>query len=116
MKRFLGFVTKEFYHIFRDKRSMFILFGMPIAQIMLFGFAITNEINNVNIAILDKSKDTETEIIINKISASQYFHIKQTISTESEIESIFKRKGKSSIGFENHFVKTYKLKKQAKVQ
>jgi ABC-2 type transport system permease protein len=43
---------------------------MPIAQIMLFGFAITNEINNVNIAILDKSKDTETEIIINKISAS----------------------------------------------
>jgi ABC-2 type transport system permease protein len=51
---------------------MFILFGMPIAQIMLFGFAITNEINNVNIAILDKSKDTETEIIINKISASVF--------------------------------------------
>jgi ABC-2 type transport system permease protein len=89
MKRFLGFVTKEFYHIFRDKRSMFILWD--VAQIMLFGFAITNEINNVNIAILDKSKDTETEIIINKISASQYFHIKQTISTESEIESIFKK-------------------------
>jgi ABC-2 type transport system permease protein len=111
MKRFLGFVTKEFYHIFRDKRSMFILFGMPIAQIMLFGFAITNEINNVNIAILDKSKDTETEIIINKISASQYFHIKQTISTESEIESIFKKEGKSSIGFENHFVKNLQTQK-----
>jgi ABC-2 type transport system permease protein len=93
---------------------MFILFGMPIAQIMLFGFAITNEINNVNIAILDKSKDTETEIIINKISASQYFHIKQTISTESEIESILKRKVKAVLVFENHFVKTYKLKKQAK--
>ena len=63
MKRFIGFVKKEFYHIFRDKRSMFILFGMPIAQIMLFGFAITNEINNVKIAILDKSKDTETQKI-----------------------------------------------------
>src|SRR5680860_401348 len=49
MKRFIGFVKKEFYHIFRDKRSMFILFGMPIAQIMLFGFAITNEINNVDL-------------------------------------------------------------------
>ena len=61
MKRFKGFITKEFYHIFRDKRSLFILFGMPIAQILLFGFAITNEINNVNIAILDKSKDTETQ-------------------------------------------------------
>ena len=69
MKRFIGFVTKEWYHIFRDKRSMFILFGMPIVQIMLFGFAITNEINNVNIAIFDKSKDTETQKIVNKISA-----------------------------------------------
>jgi len=75
MKRFIGFVKKEFYHIFRDKRSMFILFGMPIAQIMLFGFAITNEINNVKIAILDKSKDTETQKIIQKISNSTYFDI-----------------------------------------
>ena len=80
MKRFIGFVKKEFYHIFRDKRSMFILFGMPIAQIMLFGFAITNEINNVNIAILDQSKDTETQQIINKISASNYFSIQQEIT------------------------------------
>ncbi|MDT8418118.1 MAG: ABC transporter permease, partial [Lutibacter sp.] len=55
MKRFIGFIKKEFYHIFRDKRSLFILFGMPIAQILLFGFAITNEINNVDIAIFDKS-------------------------------------------------------------
>ena len=51
MKRFIGFIKKEFYHIFRDRRSLFILFGMPIAQIMLFGFAITNEINNVDIAV-----------------------------------------------------------------
>jgi ABC-2 type transport system permease protein len=87
MKRFLGFVTKEFYHIFGTNARCS---SWDIAQIMLFGFAITNEINNVNIAILDKSKDTETEI--NKISASQYFHIKQTISTESEIESIFKKR------------------------
>src|SRR6478609_569772 len=77
MKRFIGFVTKEFYHIFRDKRSMFILFGMPIVQILLFGFAITNEINNVNIAILDRSKDYETHRIIDKISASRYFYIEE---------------------------------------
>ncbi len=56
MKAFLGFVKKEFYHIFRDRRSLIILFGMPIVQILLFGFAITNEINQVNIAILDRSK------------------------------------------------------------
>lgn len=117
MKRFIGFVTKEFYHIFRDKRSMFILFGMPIAQIMLFGFAITNEINNVNIAILDHSKDTETQKIINKISASPYFHIEQQISSETQIESIFKKgKVKAVLVFQNHFIKDLQTKKQAKVQ
>jgi ABC-2 type transport system permease protein len=117
MKRFIGFVTKEFYHIFRDKRSMFILFGMPIAQIMLFGFAITNEINKVNIAILDQSKDTETQKIINKINASKYFNIDREISSENQIEAVFKKgKVKAVLVFENHFIKNLQTKKQAKVQ
>ena len=91
MKRFIGFIKKEFYHIFRDKRSLFILFGMPIAQILLFGFAITNEINNVDIAILDHSKDATTKEIINKIAASKYFSINQFIEKESDIEGVFKK-------------------------
>lgn len=117
MKRFIGFVNKEFYHIFRDKRSMFILFGMPIAQIMLFGFAITNEINNVNIAILDQSKDTETQQIIRKINASDYFHIEQEIQHENQIEAVFKKgKIKAVLVFENDFIKKIQTQKQANVQ
>ncbi len=117
MKRFIGFVKKEFYHIFRDKRSMFILFGMPIAQIMLFGFAITNEINNVDIAILDQSKDTETQQIINKISASPYFHIEQEIQNENQIEGVFKKgKVKAVLVFEKNFIKKMQTQKQALVQ
>ena len=104
MKRFIGFIKKEFYHIFRDRRSLFILFGMPIAQILLFGFAITNEINNVDIAILDHSKDATTQEIINKISASKYFSIKQIIYREAEIESVFKKgKVKAILNFEQDF-------------
>jgi len=106
MKRFIGFIKKEFYHIVRDKRSLFILFGMPIAQIMLFGFAITNEINNVDIAILDHSQDATTEEIINKISASKYFSINQFIEKESDIETIFKKgKVKAVLNFEKDFSK-----------
>jgi ABC-2 type transport system permease protein len=117
MKRFIGFVKKEFYHIFRDKRSMFILFGMPIAQIMLFGFAITNEINNVKIAVLDQSKDTETQKIIQKISNSSYFTIAQEIKTESEIESVFKKgEVKAVLVFEKDFIKHLQTQKNAKVQ
>jgi ABC-2 type transport system permease protein len=117
MKRFIGFVTKEFYHIFRDKRTMFILFGMPMVQIMLFGFAITNEINNVNIAILDQSKDNETQQIINKISASKYFKIVNQITHEAQIESVFRTgKVKAVLVFEKNFTQNLQNKKIAKIQ
>src|SRR6478736_6674075 len=117
MKRFIGFVTKEFYHIFRDKRSMFILFGMPVVQILLFGFAITNEINNVKIAILDKSKDYETRKIIDKISSSKYFTIESGVTNEAQIENVFKSgKVKAVLVFEKDFIKNLQTKKVANVQ
>lgn len=117
MKRFIGFVKKEFYHIFRDKRSLFILFGMPIAQILLFGFAITNEINNVDIAILDQSNDVETQKIIYKIKASPYFNVENQIEKESDIESEFKKgKIKAVLIFEPNFSKNLETKKVAVVQ
>ena len=117
MKRFIGFIKKEFYHIFRDRRSLFILFGMPIAQIMLFGFAITNEINNVDIAVLDKSKDATTKEIINKISSSKYFSNKQFVENEAEIEGIFKKgKVKAVLVFEKDFSKKLTKENKATVQ
>ena len=117
MKRFIGFIKKEFYHIFRDTRSLFILFGMPIAQVMLFGFAITNEINNVNIAFFDKSKDATTTEIINKISESSYFSNKQFITNEAEIEAAFKKGAiKAVLVFEKDFSKNLIKKNSATLQ
>lgn len=117
MKRFIGFITKEFYHIFRDRRSLFILFGMPIAQIMLFGFAITNEINNVDIAILDHSKDATTQEIINKIAASKYFSIKDYLNRDSEIEAAFKKgEIKAVLNFEKDFSKNLIKENKATIQ
>jgi len=57
MKQFLVFVRKEFYHVFRDRKTLLMLFGLPIVQIVLFGFALTNEIKNTKIVILDLAKD-----------------------------------------------------------
>ena len=117
MKRFIGFVKKEFFHIFRDKRSLFILFGMPIVQVLLFGFAITNEINNVDIAILDHSKDVATKEIINKITSSKYFSIKQFIHKESSIEAVFKKgKIKAVLNFEKDFSKKMATENTATIQ
>jgi len=91
MKRFLAFVKKEVYHITRDYRTMLILFGMPVAQILLFGFAITNEIRDANIAILDQSKDHITEKITNKLLSSGYFKLDSYLNSADEIEETFKK-------------------------
>ncbi|HSW56664.1 MAG TPA: ABC transporter permease [Ignavibacteriaceae bacterium] len=90
MKQLITFIQKEFHHILRDTRSMLVLIGLPIVQLLIFGFAITTEVRNANIAILDNSKDEITKDIITKIESSQYFDIDRTISTNEQIEKSFK--------------------------
>ena len=117
MKRFIGFIKKEFYHIFRDRRSLFILFGMPIAQILLFGFAVTNEINNVKVAIYDKANDVESQKLIQNIAASSYFDVEKMIYNESEVTPIFKQGHvKAVLVFETNFAKKLTTESIANIQ
>ncbi|HEV8508038.1 MAG TPA: ABC transporter permease [Chitinophagaceae bacterium] len=88
--QFFAFVKKEFHHIFRDKRTMFILLGMPVVQIIIFGFALTNEVKNSSIAVLDMSKDAATTSLIAQIDASNYFDVHQSLVSYKEIEKVFK--------------------------
>ena len=114
MKSFLGFVRKEFYHIFRDPRTRIILFGIPVAQILLFGYVLTNEIKDAGIAILDQSKDEVTKKISNKILSSGYFLLEKNLESYSQIEEEF-RKGKIKmvIVFEPGFGKKIEKEGQA---
>jgi ABC-2 type transport system permease protein len=89
--QFLSFVKKEFFHIMRDKRSVLILLGMPIVEIILFGFAITTEVNNSKVAILDPSNDKATLHIIREMEASKYFNVVKRIHSTSEVETTFRR-------------------------
>jgi ABC-2 type transport system permease protein len=106
MKQLITFIKKEFHHILRDKRSMLVLIGLPIIQLLIFGFAITNEVRNTNIAILDNAKDGATQNIITRIESSQYFDIDQTIKTNDQIEKAFKKgRIKLAIIFQSNFMK-----------
>ncbi|MFN7119918.1 MAG: ABC transporter permease, partial [Saprospiraceae bacterium] len=51
MRQFTAFVKKEFYHILRDRRTLLFMFGLPIVQILLFGFDLSKEVKNAKIAI-----------------------------------------------------------------
>lgn len=99
-----SFIKKEFFHIFRDTRTMVILFGMPLVMVLLFGFAITNDITNAKIAVYDKSKDVVTRQIIHKLVSSGYFLLEENIKDESEIEKVFAAgKVKEVVVFEPDF-------------
>lgn len=89
MKQFLSFVRKEFYHILRDRRTLLILLGIPIIQIILFGFAISTEVKNVRVAFYDPSNDAATQHIIQRFAANNYFTLTQMIESPAEIERLF---------------------------
>lgn len=90
MKQFLAFVRKEFYHVFRDKKTLLLLFGMPVVQIVLFGFALTNEIKNSKIVVCDYARDIASQRIINKLGTSTNFEIEKALLSHRQIEDAFK--------------------------
>lgn len=90
MGSFRGFVIKEFKQIYRDKRTLVVLFGMPVIMLLLFGFAIRNEISNAEIAVLDFSKDEATQTITQKLEASKSFKLSAWLQSYDEVEDIFK--------------------------
>lgn len=117
MKQFLSFVKKEFLHITRDYQSLIILFLIPVIQIILFGFALKNELRHENISIIDKSKDEMTKKITNKILSSGYFSLDTYLKNDSSIENVFKKgKTKVIIVFPKDFDKNFHLQNSPKIQ
>jgi ABC-2 type transport system permease protein len=90
MKQLLAFIRKEFYHVFRDKRTLLILFGLPVVQIVLFGFALSSEVKNIGISVLDNAHDATSEQIVNRIKTSSYFLVTDPVQSFDDIEQKFK--------------------------
>jgi ABC-2 type transport system permease protein len=91
MKRFMAFVRKEFLHIFRDFRTLIILFGIPATQILIFGYAVRTDLTNAGIAVLDNAKDEVSAELIHKLEASEFFEIRYNLRSFDEIDPAFKK-------------------------
>lgn len=90
MRIFISFVRKEFWHVLRDVRSLIILLGLPVAMILIFGFALSTEVKDSSIAILDYSRDDLSTKIIDRLDASRYFQVTHHLKRFSELETLFK--------------------------
>jgi len=104
MKQLLSFVRKEFYHIFRDKTTMLILLGIPIIQMILFGFALSTEVKDTQIVVLAPTHDEASERIIDRLNSSAYFNVFGRITSNKQIEQVFRNgKARLVVVFEDEF-------------
>jgi ABC-2 type transport system permease protein len=97
MRQFLHFVRKEFIHIRRDTRTLVILIGMPMVQILIFGFALTNEVKNVHFGFVDQSRDEQSAALIARFEASRYFEAEGDYTDVRSLDEAF-RKGRVRFG------------------
>lgn len=117
MQTFFGFVVKEFRHILRDRRTMLILFGMPIIMLILFGFAIRNEVTKAPFAVLDHSKDEVTREIIRKLDASENLELRKQLQSKEEFETLFQQAEVDQIiVFQQKFAEQLEAGRGGKVQ
>ncbi|GHU74696.1 transport permease protein [Bacteroidia bacterium] len=91
MKQFLAFIRKEFYHIFRDMRTVLLIIVIPVVQIFIIGFAVSTEVKYVKTAIYDPSNDISTQRIIERLKASESFDVVAILQSPDEVEPLFKQ-------------------------
>jgi len=90
MKQFESFIIKEAQHILRDKRTMLILFGMPVVMMLLFGFAISTDVRNVRTAVVLSYVDHQTHKMVERLGANEYFDILYKVDNSAAAEQLIR--------------------------
>ncbi len=117
MKQFIAFVKKEFRHIIRDNRTLLIILGMPVVEVLLFGFAVNMEVQNIRVAVYDPTPDAFTTGIAERIRQNSYFNYRGSVQTMDEMEESM-RKGELDLAvvFQQNFQKELVHSGEADVQ
>ncbi len=108
MKQFTAFILKEMRHILRDKRTMLILFGMPVVMMLLFGFAISTDVKKVRTIVVTSSLDHQTQQCVEALGANEYFSILYKVQTPAEAEQLIRhQKADIALVFGQDFASTH---------
>jgi ABC-2 type transport system permease protein len=99
LARLKQMLIKEFIQVFRDKRTRFVLFGPPIIQMLIFGYAATFEIHHVPTVVLDLDHSQESRDLISRFSSSPYFDVQRQLTDYRQIGDLIDR-GKATVGLD----------------
>jgi ABC-2 type transport system permease protein len=117
LSRTWAITKKEFFHIYRDPRSLGLVILMPVLLMLLFGYAVTLDVKKVSMAVLDRDKTQESLSFIHRFSASPYFNLRFFVQNEKEMERII-NEGEVKMGLVLpwDFSKTIKAEKVVPIQ
>lgn len=118
LNRIVAISKKEIKQLIRDKRMMFVLFFFPVFLLIIFGYAVNFDVENIKIAVQDKDKSALSRDLINTISSSSYFEVVEYYDNNERANAILNEgiaKGILiiPIGFEKEI---YSAKKDVKIQ
>ncbi|MGA9861900.1 MAG: ABC transporter permease [Terriglobales bacterium] len=99
LARLKQMLIKEFIQVFRDKRTRFVLFGPPIIQMLVFGYAATFEIHHVPTVVLDLDHSQESRELISRFSSSPYFDVQRQLTDYHQIGDLIDQ-GQATVGLE----------------
>lgn len=89
--RLISIIRKEFLQIFRDLRTVVIILVIPILQLFLLGYAATNDVKNVPMAVLDRSRSPQSRALVEAFGAANYFRIAYQVDSEAELQALIER-------------------------
>ena len=91
MTALLGLLRKEVYHILRDRRTLVVIIGLPVLQVIIFGYAIRTDVDLVRLAIVDPAPDAVTLAIRNRFEAAGVFRTVAVLPQTDGLEPLFRR-------------------------
>ena len=115
--RLKAIVRKEFYHLIRDYRSLYLAFAIPLILIILFGYALSLDVDNVGTVFVDYDQSELSRDFIRKLGASPYFHVSQRLSqTKEAIDYLDHDRAKIAIVIPYNFMKSIRADREIQMQ
>ena len=90
-KRLWAIAHKEWLHIRRDMRSLAMAFAVPAVMVVLFGYIITFDVNNIRMAVLDRDRTAQSRDLVDAFRSSGYFRVTRYLDDEGQIAPLLER-------------------------
>src|SRR5512139_1487816 len=89
--RLISIIRKEFIQLFRDKRLLALILILPLVQLFLLGYAATNDVRNVPLAVFDQDRGVEARKLLDAYRSADYFRLAYEVDSEAGLRDLLDR-------------------------